>query len=231
MKPKPPTSAVLTHGCPNTGAWTCASAAYRQSPTCLLFRRAQGARTEIWRNTGNDHRPYPALAHAHGELSGLGGVRLQRLSHKAIRSICDPNAWPAIRETLAEILSSYERVNYVNHGGFHVRNNIDKYTERLDRVANEFAAPPKAEREMDNLIAGLLREIIDWGAWGGPTLIVDTETWDADTGQVMRLGVAQLRGLEYRELHDFRGSVKGVGRSGTNSIASAQIIFFTTRQA
>lgn len=57
---------------------------------------------------------------------------------------------------------------------------------------------------MDNLIADLLREIIDWGAWGGPTLIVDTETWDADTGQVMRLGVAQLRGLEYRELHDFK---------------------------
>jgi hypothetical protein len=46
-------------------------------------------------------------------------------------------------------------------------------------------------------------DIPEWGAWGGRTCLLDTETQNVETGQAMRFGVAQMRGYGYRELYEF----------------------------
>jgi DNA polymerase elongation subunit (family B) len=52
-------------------------------------------------------------------------------------------------------------------------------------------------------IAELSAAIPDWGAWGGPTHLFDTETQNVERGQAMRFGVLQSRGLQYHELIEF----------------------------
>jgi hypothetical protein len=52
-------------------------------------------------------------------------------------------------------------------------------------------------------IAEMKAAIPEWGAWGSPSITPDTETQDVDVGQAMRFGVAQCRGMQYRELIEF----------------------------
>jgi hypothetical protein len=70
----------------------------------------------------------------------------------------------------------------------------DKLTKQQARVQVELQ-----KRYIKELVAS----IPEWGVWGGPTYLLDTETQNVERGQAMRFGVLQCRGFQYHELVEF----------------------------
>src|ERR1700677_4491581 len=100
----------------------------------------------------------------------------------------------------------------------------DKYAYLLDMTtaellalvtAHDWKATSKYRTEarraqsivQQRYLAELITQIPDWGAWGGPTYLFDTETQNVERGQAMRFGVLQMRGLHYNEVDFFKRKV------------------------